>query len=112
MRQGCSLLMGLYWVLLGVPGQVRAGDYVKQCLHLAHPEMPIAGIAVDEALKIAERHDEELRRLPGAISVSFTAEGLAVETLQPSVLPAAVEKLPVLAVPPGDSRIRASLKAV
>ncbi len=70
--------------------------------HLATPGKPIAGIPHDEAIKIYGRHAEELRQLPGAVSVSFTAEGLVVETAEPATLPASVEGLPVFAIPPVD----------
>jgi hypothetical protein len=71
---------------------------------LAVPGQPIAGIPQEEALKIYERHEEELRKLPGSVSVSFYADGIVVETANPAVLPAAVEGLPVIPVPPVDPR--------
>lgn len=71
---------------------------------LAAGDQPIAGIARDEALKIAERHVEELRKLPGAVAVSFSADGLVVETAKPEMLPAMVEGLPVIPIPPVDPR--------
>jgi len=71
---------------------------------LAVPGQPIAGIPFEEALKIYERHEEELRKLPGSISVSFYADGIVVETANPEVVPAAVEGLPVIPVPPVDPR--------
>jgi len=70
--------------------------------HLATPGQPIAGIPHDEALKIAERHAQELHQLPGTISISFTAEGLVVRTANPEVLPASVEGLPIFAIAPID----------
>ena len=72
--------------------------------HLAKPGVPIAGIPQEEAVKIYERQAEKLRQLPGAVSVSFMAEGLMVETANPAALPAAVEGLPVFAIPPVDPR--------
>jgi hypothetical protein len=71
-----------------------------QKFQLATPGVPIAGIPHDEALKISERHVKELYNLPGVISVSFTAEGLVVETFKPEVLPPSVEGLPVIPIPP------------
>jgi hypothetical protein len=72
--------------------------------HLAEQGEPIAGIPQDEALKIFDRHVHELYALPGTVSVSFMAEGLVVETMKPEALPAAVEGLPVFAIPPIDPR--------
>jgi hypothetical protein len=64
---------------------------------------PIAGIAYEEALKILERHQESLMKLPGVESVGLDAEGIRVETKTPPPgLPAAVEGLPVRVVPPSD----------
>lgn len=77
--------------------------------HLSEPGVPIAGIPVEEALKIYERHAEKLRQLPGAVSVSFMAEGLMVATANPAALPPAVEGLPVFAVPPVDPRAAGGL---
>lgn len=71
---------------------------------LAVPGEPIAGIPQDKALEIYHRHAEALRTLPGAVSVSFTAQGLVVETINPAALPPAVEGLPVIPVPPSDPR--------
>jgi hypothetical protein len=73
-----------------------------QRFRLATPGVPIAGIPLDEALKIAERHAQELQQLPGTISISFTAEGLVVRTTNPEALPASVEGLPIFALPPVD----------
>lgn len=90
--------------------QAPQGKYSDPAqFHLAKPGVPIAGISEEEALKIYERHAEELRKLPGAVSVSFMAEGLVVETANPAVLPAAVEGLPVFAVPPVDPRAAGGL---
>jgi hypothetical protein len=78
-------------------------------LPLAKPGEPIAGIPQDEALKIYQQHAEKLRQLPGVVSVGFTANGIMVETANPTVLPAAVEGLPVFAVPPVDPRAAGGL---
>ncbi|MGH7964826.1 MAG: hypothetical protein ACRERD_23930 [Candidatus Binatia bacterium] len=60
---------------------------------------PIAGISYEEALKIVDRHQEELMRLPGVQSVGLGAEGIVVGTDNPSVVPSEVEGLPVKTVP-------------
>jgi hypothetical protein len=69
---------------------------------LAKVGQPIAGIPYEEALAIFDRHIHELQNLPGVASVSFTADGLVVTVRDPSVLPATVEGLPVIGVPPVD----------
>lgn len=85
--------------------QAPQGQYSDPSqFHLAKTGVPIAGIPEEEALKIYERQAETLRQLPGAVSVSFMAEGLVVETANPSALPAVVEGLPVFAIPPVDPR--------
>lgn len=85
------------WVFAQAP-QIKQ----LQKFHLATPGRPIAGIPQDEALKIFDRHIHELRKLPGVVSVGFTAEGLLVETANPEVLPKNVEGLPVFAMSPVD----------
>ena len=92
----------LTWFL--AVGNALAGDYARQCFHRAQGQHPIGGIAQEQALEIAARHTERLRQLPGAASVSFLAEGLVVATSNPAAVPAAVEGLPVFAVPTVDPR--------
>ena len=81
----------------------------QQKFRLAVPGQPIAGIPFEEALEIYKRHEEELRTLPGAVSVSFTADGLLVETANPSAVPDAVEGLPVIPALPVDPRAAGGL---
>jgi len=71
-----------------------------QKFHLATPGVPIAGIPHDEALKILYRHVHELYKIKGVVSVSFTAEGLVVETFNSELLPPSVEGLPIFPIPP------------
>jgi len=73
-------------------------------IDLAVPGEPIAGIPSDEAVEIYKRHAEALGKIPGAISVSLVAGGLMVTTVKPELLPATVEGLPVIPVPPVDPR--------
>ena len=56
---------------------------------------PIAGIPYAEALKIMQRHREELVTLPGVKAVGLGRKGLYVEADNPAVLPAKVEGLPL-----------------
>ncbi|MGE0825056.1 MAG: hypothetical protein AB7P18_23440, partial [Candidatus Binatia bacterium] len=80
------------------PGPSR-GDPPQQ-FHLAIPGQPIAGISVEDALAIYHRNVGELSKLPGVVSVSFTGEGLVVETANPAVLPPSVEGIPVIPILP------------
>ena len=70
---------------------------------LATVGQPIAGIPFDQAMKIADEHTAEIRALPGVVSVSFSADGLVVETVKPEILPTNVEGLPVIPIPPIDA---------
>jgi hypothetical protein len=97
---GASILLLQSWA----QGPQEKKGYPPYTPRLAVPGQPIAGIPFDEALKIYERHEEELRHLPGSISVSFYADGLVVETTNPKALPAVIEGLPVIPVPPAASR--------
>jgi hypothetical protein len=63
-------------------------------------EPPIAGISFEEALKILERHREELMRLPGVESVGMGTDGIHIHTDDPSVLPTDVEGVPIKPMPP------------
>ncbi|MGE4091119.1 MAG: hypothetical protein AB7G75_09795 [Candidatus Binatia bacterium] len=93
----CGIVLVLTYA--GAQQGPSRGDPPQQ-FHLATPGQPIAGIPQDEALDIYQRNAEKLRQMPGALSVSFTAEGLVVETFKPEVLPATVEGLPVFPIPP------------
>jgi hypothetical protein len=66
------------------------------------PERSIAGIPLEEAIKIHERYAGMLRELPGVVSVALSKDGLVVETVNPSALPSTVEALPVIPIPPID----------
>lgn len=66
----------------------------------AMTEPPIAGIPYEEALKILERHQEELSQLPGVTAVGMGSEGITVETTNPSAVPSAVDGVPVKVRPP------------
>jgi hypothetical protein len=57
--------------------------------------LPIAGIPVDEAYKILDRHRDKLMALPGVASVGMGANGISVEATNPSLLPKEVEGLPL-----------------
>jgi hypothetical protein len=85
-------------------GKGSSQDAIKQVpqFHLAMSGEFIAGIPVEEAAKINEQYSEQLRQLPGVVSVGLFAEGLVVETVNPSALPVAVEGLPVIPIPPID----------
>ena len=85
------------------------------CIDPEHPEPipplevpPIVGIPYEEALKILERHREELMKFPGVSSVGLGADGIRVETDNPSVLPREVEGLPIKPLPPRGLRWDAS----
>jgi hypothetical protein len=105
-----AVSLAIVIVVMQTWAQAPPGKYSDPSrFHLAKPEVPIAGIPQDEALKIYERQAEKLRQLPGAVSVSFMAEGLMVGTANPAALPAAVEGLPVFAVPPVDPRAAGGL---
>lgn len=66
------------------------------------PQRPatIAGRPYKEAEAILERHRERLSRLPDVDQVSLGLEGILIATDDPSVLPAEVEGLPIIAGPP------------
>ena len=67
----------------------------------AAPKRPlIAGRPFEEAQAVLNRHGQELIHLPGANGVSFDSEGIIVYTDDPTVVPLAVEGLPVRAAPP------------
>jgi len=66
----------------------------------AMPGQPIAGIPYDEALKIVDRHHQELYSLPGVEGIGIFANGLVVTTTNPSVLPSTIEGLPIFSVLP------------
>src|SRR5438034_514936 len=77
------------------------------CIDPEHPEPmpplevpPIAGISYEEALKILERHREELMLLPGVDTVGLGADGIHVYTENPAVVPPEVEGLPIKPLPP------------
>ena len=97
---GC---LGAGLVLLsGRPASLQ--DAIKQVpqFHLAMSGESIAGIPVEQAAKIYEQYSAQLRQLPGVVSVGLLAEGLVVETVKPSALPATVEGLPVIPIAPID----------
>jgi hypothetical protein len=60
---------------------------------------PIAGIPYEEALKILDRHRDELMRLPGVDSVGMGADGIVVSTTNPAVVPSEIEGVPVRVEP-------------
>jgi hypothetical protein len=80
----------------------KSGEVKKH--QLAAVGQPVAGIPFERAVKIADQHTAEIRALPGVVSVSFSANGLVVETVKPEILPATVEGLPVIPIPPIDPR--------
>lgn len=90
----------------GFKEHVSLGGW-RFCVDPEHPEPipplmipPIAGIPYEEALKILERHREELMKLPGVEAIGMSAEGIEVETNNPAVLPQEVEGLPIKPIPP------------
>jgi hypothetical protein len=71
-------------------------------------EPPIAGIPFEEALKILERHRDELLQLPGVTAVGMGSEGITIETTNPSVVPSDVEGVPVKVRPPRGQAVGAN----
>lgn len=98
------VLLGL-WHMQGEAQLQELSPSSKQSGHpLAEVGKPIAGLPFEKAYSISEQHAPELRNLPGVVSVSFTADGLVVETIDPSKLPTSIEGLPVIPIPPIDPR--------
>jgi hypothetical protein len=56
---------------------------------------PIAGIPREEAFKILDRHREKLRAIRGVGTVGMGANGIYIESPDPSLLPKEVEGLPL-----------------
>jgi len=68
-------------------------------------EPPLAGLPFEQVEQIYERHQEELRKLPGVDAVGLEAEGIHVYTDKPELVPKEIEGVPVKVSPrlgPGE----------
>lgn len=70
--------------------------------------LPIAGIPREEAFKILDRHREELTTIPGVGALGMGANGIYIESADPSLLPKEVEDLPLEIHPPSPGEKKES----
>lgn len=60
---------------------------------------PVAGIPYETVKEITARHTAELLKLPGVTTIMLGADGIIVETDNPSIVPQSVEGVPVKTQP-------------